>query len=293
VPAWEVETLLIASGEPGRMYALMKDSAGPLWASPATDVRLRISDDWAATWTDFPGGLPVPSECMVNVNLDYASTDALYASTCQGLFVWEGNSWAPRSAELTNVIAVTYGQPDIVWAAEIGDGVVRSDDGGRTWHAADTGLVTFGGMANLGIDPRDNRTLYGMIRPQYAGSYLRRGTSEGNWVTLPTPQDNATIETGMAIDGGSGALYVTTQVPPSALWVSSNANAVDPADVRWAKIVDFDATARVNLLAAGWSPQGTALYANIWPEWYAGPSASGVLNRSLDGGETWEALPMP
>jgi hypothetical protein len=71
-------------------------------------------------------------------------------------------------------------------------------------------------MANLGIDPRDSNTLYGIIQPKYAGSYLRRGTTEGNWETMPTPKDNATIETGMAIDGASGALASgTTQLPQS------------------------------------------------------------------------------
>ena len=33
-PAWQVETLLVAPGEPGRLYALLKDSSGPLWAFP-------------------------------------------------------------------------------------------------------------------------------------------------------------------------------------------------------------------------------------------------------------------
>jgi BNR/Asp-box repeat len=295
-PAWEVQTLLVAPGEPGRLYALVADSTGPLWASPASNVRLRISDDFGKTWSDFPGGLPVDAECMVNVDLDYAATDALYASACQGLFVWEGNAgWAKRSTELTNVIAVAFGQSDLVWAARVSDGVIRSDDGGRTWRAASNGLVTFSGMANLGFDPRDNRTLYGIIQPKYAGSYLRRGTSEGNWVTMPAPQDNATIETGMTIDGGSGALYVTTQMPPSGLWVSHNPNAADLAEVQWEKIRDFDATARVLLLASGWGPEGTALYANIWPDWYVGGAApaTGGLNRSLDGGYTWEALPTP
>ena len=170
----------------------------------------------------FPGRPARPCGCMVNVNLDYAAADALYASTCQGLYVWDpqGKTWEKRSDRLTNVVAVAYGQPDSVWAAAQGDGVIRSSDAGRTWQDASTGLITFGGMANLGIDPRDNGTLYGIIRPQYAGSYLRRGTPDGVWQTMPTPLDNATIETGMTVDGGTGALYVTTQISPPGLWRS-------------------------------------------------------------------------
>ena len=258
-----------------------------------------ISDDFAVTWAPFPGGLPVPADCMVNVNLDYAAADALYASTCQGLYVWDpqGKTWVKRSDRLTNVVAVAYGQPDSVWAAAQGDGVIRSSDGGRTWQDASTGLITFGGMANLGIDPRDNSTLYGIIRPQYAGSYLRRGTPDGVWQTMPTPLDNATIETGMTVDGGTGALYVTTQVSPPGLWRSLNPNTADVADVQWELVHDFGPDTQVSLLASGWSPQGLAIYANIFPLTpLAGGGASvgnPVLHRSPDGGQTWEPLATP
>jgi len=291
--AWEVATLLVAPGESGRLYALVKDSSGGIYASPTPGVRLMISDDYAATWTPFPGGLPVPPECMVNVNLDYFTPDALYASTCQGLYTWEGTAWAKRSDQLTDVVAVVYGQPDQVWAAahwpqaQTAD-VIRSDDGGRTWRNASAGLTTFGGLANLGIDPHDANILYGIIRPKYAGSYLRRGTSEGNWETMPTPQDDATIDTGMTIDG-NGALYVTMQLPPCGLWVSRNPSTADRDDVRWELIQEFDSTDRVVLLASGWGPQGLAFYANIWPS----SNGMGQLHRSLDGGHTWEELPMP
>jgi hypothetical protein len=293
---WQVATLLVAPGEPGRLYALVTDGAGPLWASQAYGVRLMISDDFAETWTAFPGDLPVPPECMVNIALDYATPDALYASTCQGLYAWEGTAWVQRSGKLTDVVAVVYGQPDQLWAAAHGDGVIRSDDGGRTWRDASAGLTTFGGMANLGIDPRDATTLFGIIQPHYAGSYLRRGTSEGNWQTMPTPKDNATIDTGLAIEGASGALCLTTQLAPVELWRSPNPSAADFADVQWELVQTFQPAARVVLLASGWGSQGMALYATIWPSWFDenNPSiANAVFSRSLDGGRTWDELPMP
>lgn len=299
VQVWEVETLLVAPGEPGRLCALMKDGSGPLWAFPASNVRLMISDDFAKSWAPFPGGLPVPAACMVNVNLDYATPDALYASTCQGLYVWDrdGNTWAKRSDRLTDAVAVAFGQPNNVWADAHGDGVIRSTDGGRTWQDASTGLITFGGMANLGIDPRDNNALYGIIQPKYAGSYLHRGTGDGQWQTMPTPKDNATIETGMTIDGATGSLYVTTQASPYELWQSVNSNAPNLAEVLWELIHSFEQDARASLLASGWGPQGMALYANIWPltplEGGGATVGNAVLHRSLDGGQTWEPLATP
>ena len=300
-PVWQVETLLVAPGEPGPLYALVKDSSGPLWAFPASNVRLMISNDFAVTWAPFPGGLPVPAACVVNINLDYAALDALpiWASTCRGLYVWDVNAkaWAKRSDRLTDVVAVAYGQPNSVWAAAHADDVIRSADGGRTWQDASTGLTTFGGMANLGFDPRDNATLYGIIRPKYAGSYLRRGTSDGRWQTMPTPRDNATIETGMTIDGATGALYVTIQVAPVGLWRSPNPNTADVADVQWELVHDFGSNVQVSLLASGWSPQGLAIYANmslLTPLAGGGASVGAPqIHRSLDGGQTWEPLATP
>ena len=299
MPYWEVETLLVAPGDPGRTFALVKDSAGPLWGSPASNVRLMYSDDFAATWAPFPGGLPVPANCVVNVNLDYGIADSLYASTCQGLYVWDpaGKTWGKRSDQLTDMVAVAYGRPQTVWAAAHGDGIIRSSDGGTTWQDASTGLVTFGGMANLGFDPRDNSTLYGIIRPKYAGSYLRRGTADGQWQTMPAPLDNATIETGMTVDGGTGTLYLTTQVAPVGLWQSSNPSTGNVKDVSWKLVHNFGPDVRVSLLASGWGPQGLAIYANIWPltPLTGGGATVGnpVLHRSLDGGQTWAPLATP
>ena len=112
-----------------------------------------------------------------------------------------------------------------------------------------------------------------------------------------TPLDNATIETGMTVDGGTGALYVTTQVAPVGLWQSRNPNTTDVTDVKWELVHDFGPDARVSLLASGWGPDGLAIYANIWPltPLTGGGATVGnpVLHRSLDGGQTWEPLATP
>jgi hypothetical protein len=263
-----------------------------------------ISDDYAASWAPFPGGLPAPVDCMINLNLDYAAADGLYASTCSGLYAWQGNGWVKRSDRLVDVVSVVYrpsssastGNEEL-WAAERGKGVIHSLDGGQSWQDASAGLVTFGGLANLGIDPHNNATLYGIIRPKYAGSYLRRLTIGGQWQTMLTPDNNVTIETGMSIDGGSGALYVTTQIGPYRLWRSPDPAATDLGQVTWQLVHDFGAYARADVLASGWSPQGLALYANIWlltPLGGGGASVGhAVLYRSPDVGQTWQALATP
>jgi hypothetical protein len=294
---WEVRTFLAGPGEPGRLYVLLADLASR--PSPAMRVRFLISDDYGDTWYPFPGGLPA-EDCVINVNLDYATPDALYASTCQGLHRWSGSEWTLISPQETGMVAVVYGQPEVMWATgsfRTGAAVLRSNDGGVTWTPAGDGLISFNGVANVAIDPRDANTLYAIIWPKYAGSYLRRGTASGQWTTMPTPLDNSTINVGMTIDGATGALYVTVTTPSYQLWRTLNPNTPDLNDVRWELVHDFGRDVMVDLLASGWSPEGLALYANFWPlDWKdAGFAEVGeaVFRRSLDGGQTWIPLPVP
>jgi hypothetical protein len=215
------------------------------------------------------------------------------------LYRWSGSEWTQVSAQVTGMVAIVYGQPSVIWATTRGGGaaVIRSDDGGTTWAPAANGLVSFNGVANIGIDPRDANTLYAIIWPKYAGTYLRRGTAQGQWQDMPTPDGNSTIEVGMAIDGASGALYVVTAYPNCALWRSSNPNAADLNDVRWEKIHDFGPDVMVEVLASGQSAQGTALYVSIRTVTQLGGGTIDIgppiVHRSEDGGQTWEPLSIP
>jgi hypothetical protein len=289
---WRVRTLLAGPGEPGRLYVLLVDELSGV--SPAERARFLISDDYGQGWSPFPGGLPAGG-CVRNVNLDYATPDALYASTCKGLYRWSGSEWALVSPQETGMVAVVYGNPKVVWATDpfaTGGAVIRSDDGGATWTPASSGLVHFNGVANLGIDPRDANTLYAVIWPKYAGSYLRRGTAGGQWQTMPTPLNNSQIEIGITIDGATGSLYVTAYSPDGTweLWRTLNPSIPDVNGVQWELVHDFGGdVAWATLLASGWSPQGLALYALLTP-WLDKPSGTigdPVLHRSLDGGLTW------
>jgi hypothetical protein len=290
---WEVRTLLAGPGQPGRLYALLTEMSMAAW--PAERVRFLISDDYGQSWSPFPGGLPA-EECVVNVNLDYATPDALYASTCQGLYRWSGGEWILVSSQETGMVAVVYGRPQVIWATRAfsqGAAVIRSEDGGATWSPAGDGLSSFNGIANVGIDPRDANTLYAIIWPKYGGSYLRRGTANGQWQTMPTPLNNLQIDTGMTIDGATGALYVTVYASGWQLWRTLNPGAPDLTDLRWELVYDFGADiAWATLLASGWSPEGLALYANLspWLDKASGLTGGPALHRSLDGGQSWEAL---
>ena len=257
-------------------------------------MRFVFSDDQGATWSPFPADLTAGPPCLHNIDLDYATPDALYASTCHGLERASGNNWTVVSSQETWAVAIVYKQPNILWAIstrEKGGVVIRSNDGGSTWAFADSGLTNFNGVANIAIDPRDPHTLYAIINPKYAGSYLRRGNANGQWQTMHTPLNDNVIETGMTIDGASGALYVTTADYAGStqghwqIWRSSNPSAFDINAVTWELVRDFAASLRVVLLASGDSPQGLALYAQFLPL-----DGDPYVQRSLDGGKTWAMM---
>lgn len=291
-------SILVAPGQPGPLYALLADN---YCFTSRTQTRFVVSNDDGKTWTDFPGGLPVGSSCVRNLNLDYISADALYASTCQGLYRWSPGRWNFISSQQTESAAIVYGQPNLLFAiarSDQGGPIIRSTDSGKTWNNASAGLVHFNGVANLAVDPRTSNLLYAIIWPKYAGSYLRRGTANGGWDTMPTPLNNAQIEIGMTIDGATGALFVTAYnfqagsatSPHMQVWRAMDPSRPDVRAVTWDQIYDFGENVVGNLLASGWSPQGLALYARLMPTNCSSttdPKCISRVQRSLDGGRSW------
>jgi hypothetical protein len=169
--------------------------------------------------------------------------------------------------------------------------ISRSEDGGRTWVAADTGIDRSSGITHLGIDPRDSNTLYALSQ-----TVLYRGTPDGQWQVVPTPEFPSSF-TGMAIEGGTGALYLSLGVPSNQIWRSENPSIADIASVRWGLLHEFGEGQTVALMATGPSPSGLALYANLAE---THKSEDGVIligdalpYRSPDGGITWKRIVIP
>lgn len=284
---WVVRSLKVG---PGRTYAFLA-AATP--GQPEGDYHLLFTDDDGQTWAPFPGGLPAVA-CINRVDLDYANQDALFAGACDGgLYRWNGSAWELLSDQRVGVVEVVYQRPDDIWAADSAAGLVEakvlhSGDGGRTWARADSGIGT-DVVTNLGIDPRDGSTMYAL------GADLYQGNTDGQWQVLPTRNIMTGVLTGIAIEGGNGALYVSEAGATGRIWRSENANAPDVQAVRWGITREFEGQA-VQLLATGPSSSGLALYANLADtEAIEGGISVGdwLPYRSLDGGATWERIVIP
>ncbi len=290
---WLVRSLKVG---PGRTYVLLHSTAPEASGEPGQ--HLLYSDDDGRTWAPFPGGLP-PAPWVDSINLDYASLDSLFAASEGGLYHWTSSEWSLLSSEAIAAVEVVYLQPEIIWVIHpTGRGgdqplVSRSEDGGHTWTEADAGINP-NGVSYLGIDPRDSHTLYAALGP-----WLYRGTAEGQWEVIPTAGTIPAAFTGMAIEGGNGALYLSVGGPENQIWRSDNADATDVADIQWHLHYDFGEDHAAQLLATGPSdhPAGLTLYANL-AEFQTLPGGGKAIGdylpyRSSDGGDTWERLVIP
>ncbi|MCB0191037.1 MAG: hypothetical protein KDJ65_03765 [Anaerolineae bacterium] len=278
---WIVQSIMFTPKLPNRLYALQRHY-------PDLEYRLMFSDDIGQSWQFLLNNFPVEFDCLNDITLDYNVPNTFYASTCQGLYHWSSNSWTLVSSHPMGTVALVSEKPQTVWGAEpFGPTevpIIRSDNGGGTWTPVSRYLNHTNGISNVLVDPSDNERLYAVVWPEYADSYLRRGSANGQWTDLPTPLSNSPIGDGLAIDGDTGTVYVI--IESHQLWSSSNANSANINSVQWKLVSDFN-DQQAELLGAGWHQGELALFINLKEN-----EKFPVLHRSLDRGHVWSPLPI-
>ncbi len=280
---WQARELVIGAGQPGPLY---------LWQQGEEQAsRLLKSNDLGETWVPFEGGSPVPDGCLYALAIDSATVDSLYIRSCQGFYHWTGSQWE-RIAEQGD--AVTPGAPQQLWALTSNQ-ILLSNDAGATWADAAANLIAgSGGLGTPGqiLVSRSVPTVaYGQLGVGRSGSTIVRATPGGSWQPFfPEPSALLQHPYTLALDDHSGALYLSAPWL-SQLWRIPNPQEGDPAAVRWEPLYTFGGEPDdvLNLLAAGWSPQGTALFVTFGTQ----PDGTVILRRSLDGGQSWTILTVP
>jgi photosystem II stability/assembly factor-like uncharacterized protein len=124
------------------------------------DRRLLRSADGGESWQRRDAGLK--AHVVVELALDPAAPDVLYAGTEDGLFRSPdaGQTWKrlPGISDQVQALVVAPTTPTTVWVAGL-YGVQRSTDGGQTWTLVGSGLE--GTLVyELAVDPQDPGLLY-------------------------------------------------------------------------------------------------------------------------------------
>jgi hypothetical protein len=271
-PPWTVSQIFFSPKMPTRLYALQTGSAGQ---------RVLTSNNYGQSWALLIGGWPVDSTCINSINLDYHNPELFFLATCQGIYHWTTVGWKLEFSKPVQSVTNLPESPRVLWAAEpFGPGEIPivTNVNSQTWTPASRYLEHTNGIATLMFDPTDPERLFATVWPDFPGSLLRRGATNGQWTTLPTPPGNTPIDTQVVLDGVSGAVYA---VVGRQLWRSPNPNSPDHNAVSWELI--FDNGQPIVLLGGSWPNNQFALFANL----------SGLPHYSLDGGKSWASLPVP
>lgn len=241
------------------------------------------SADGGATWAQVPAFIN-----MTIYHVDFAADGTAYAGTQDGVFISsdDGVTWTasnlgigPNDTVLS--LAIDQADADVIWAG-VADALgsqpvnlMRSNDGGATWANRTPPLAGPMSANDISIDPGDPDTVIAVFAGGLGGGAVWVTTDGGTtWTdrtgTLPANPLRAVAYDGSRLLVGGGQLFGSQFV---GLYESSDLG------VTWTALHDGTWPLRV--------VTGIALDPNDPDVILASTDGAGI-NRSTDGGATWE-----
>ena len=260
---------------------------GGVWQSP----------DGGETWNKIGAPFPPPGENEVRALTVYPNNPhRILAGSDIGIYRSEDNgaTWEKLESPMDGMqvwsVAVDPVDPDIIFVGTTPPGVFRSRDGGKGWEklSVDIAEECRGAppkVTAILFDPRDHRTVW--VGVEIDGIF-RSADGGDNWIHLsdlgpdPFHQDIH----GMVISVGQPTTVFATC--PKGIFSSTDMGE------SW-KLHSFPLFHQDDQYSYC---RGVALKADDPKVIFVGhgdtiPGAIGDIQRSKDGGKTWEALPLP
>src|ERR1700730_957544 len=247
---------------------------------------------------------------VVGFAFDPDSADRYFVAVASG-GVWRtvnnGTTFTPvfdtQGSYSIGTVAIDPKNPSAIWvgtgennnqrSVSYGDGVYKSDDGGRTWH--NMGLRKSEHIGHILIDPRDSNVVYAAASgPLWKGGGERGlfKTTDGGktWTSLIKVGEYTGVADVIMDPRNPDILLAATHQrqrryftlihggPESALWRSTDAGKT------WNKITGGFPTGELGRIGLAYAPTNpSTIYAQV----EAGEGRGG-LYRSTDNGVTWE-----
>jgi photosystem II stability/assembly factor-like uncharacterized protein len=201
--------------------------------------------------------------------------------------------WVTLDPNDSSVVWVGSGESNSQRSVSYGDGIYRSDDGGKSWQ--NLGLKKSEHIGRVVVDPRDSKTVYVAAEGPLWGPGGDRGlykSSDGgkNWKAVLTISENTGV-VDVALDPGNPDIvyaaayqrrrHVFTLIdggPESAIYKSSDAGA------SWNKLKSGLPSVDMGRIGLAVSPADpNVVYAAV-----EAADGKGGIFRSSDKGATWE-----
>ena len=255
---------------------------------------LSRTTDGGETWDRIRD--PIPSEANVRALSVYPDNPhRILAGTDVGIFRSEDNagSWQKLDSPMEDrqiwSVTVDPADPDTIFAGTRPD-AFRSRDGGKTWEELNLGVtipcpVGIPRTTNMIVDPRDSRTIWAGIEVDGVYKSLDGGNS---WVHLPelgTDPFEGDIH-GMALNiGPTTSVYCT-----SPFGIATSTDEGESWDYHhFPKFNERDNRSYCRGMLIKADDPNTIFVGNG----DAIPGITGTIQRTKDGGRTWESLDLP
>ncbi len=255
---------------------------------------LSFSHDGGESWTRIRN--PLPSECNVRALRAYPEDPhRILAGTDVGLYRSEDNgvTWQKLDSPMEDLqiwsIAVDPMDADTIFVGTRPEGF-RSRDGGKTWEKLSMGVnlncpIGTPRTTNLIVDPRDSQTIWAGI--EVDGIYKSLDSGEA-WTHLPAlgPDPFQGDIHGMALRVGQPTSLFATS--PFGIATSTD----EGANWKYHYFPKFHAGDTRSYC------RGVALKADAPDVMFVGngdsiPGATGAIQVSQDGGQTWRPAALP